>query len=303
LRTVIFEEGITHISSYLLSECYRIESLTIPKSVTSIGIHAFDECTSLKEVTILGELTSIEKYTFYKCKQLENVTIPQGVAYIGVSAFEECDSLKEMTIPKKVKSIDKCAFCSCKAITSLTILSDDVTFTNQTFYECVGLKELVVPISVDLASESSTNVWGYCNNIEKIIFTAGTGEGYDYGPVIGGGGHSYQRTPWYSSTDSLKTVVFEKGITKIGSYTLYGCNVLSSVTIPEDVASIGNNAFCDCKCLKDITVSSSMKILPDEFEERPGSSKFITSVKNDNDCRSLTTSLVTDMRSMSPISS
>jgi hypothetical protein len=40
----------------------RVEAVTIPEGVTSIGIHAFNNCRRLKSVTIPGSVTSIGDY-------------------------------------------------------------------------------------------------------------------------------------------------------------------------------------------------------------------------------------------------
>ena len=57
-----------------------LTSVTIPDSVTSIGIWAFAGCTSLT-----------------------SVTIPDSVTSIGSSAFEGCDSLTSVTFEGTVE--------------------------------------------------------------------------------------------------------------------------------------------------------------------------------------------------------
>ena len=48
-------------------------SVTIPDSVTSIGVYAFFACTSLKNVIIGNGVTSIEECAFWYCTSLKEV--------------------------------------------------------------------------------------------------------------------------------------------------------------------------------------------------------------------------------------
>jgi uncharacterized repeat protein (TIGR02543 family) len=90
------------------------------EGVTSIGVMAFNGCSSLKSVTIPQSVTSIGQLAFYGCSSLTSVTIPAGVTSIGESAFSGCSSLTSVTIPAGVTSIGQSAFDGCSAMTSLT---------------------------------------------------------------------------------------------------------------------------------------------------------------------------------------
>ena len=66
----------------------------IPFGVTSIGIWAFNWCTSLKEIVIPDSVTSIGERAFWECCSLTEITIPDSVISIGRYAFENCYSLR-----------------------------------------------------------------------------------------------------------------------------------------------------------------------------------------------------------------
>lgn len=51
----------------------NLTSVTIPSSVTSIGINAFEGCTSLTSVIIPDSVTSIMEFAFYRCNSLEDI--------------------------------------------------------------------------------------------------------------------------------------------------------------------------------------------------------------------------------------
>ena len=50
------------------------------------------------------------------------------------------------------------------------------------------------------------------------------------------------------------------GITKIGEYVFNNCDSLMSVTIPDSVAYIGNEAFRNCNRLVEVINKSSLNI-------------------------------------------
>jgi len=68
--------------------------VTIPDSVTSIGLWAFRRCSSLTSVTIPDSVIRIGEYAFSGCTSLMSVTIPDSVISIYNGAFEGCTSLK-----------------------------------------------------------------------------------------------------------------------------------------------------------------------------------------------------------------
>ena len=87
--------------------------ITIPSSITSIGISAFRTCSGLTSVTIPNSVTSIGSEAFDGCRGLTSVTIPNSVTSIEAFVFNSCSSLTSVTIPNSVKSIGQNAFQYC----------------------------------------------------------------------------------------------------------------------------------------------------------------------------------------------
>ncbi|MBC2478275.1 leucine-rich repeat protein, partial [Clostridium beijerinckii] len=114
--------------------CYDLEGITIPESVTSIGGGAFLMCDNLKSITLPSNLTSIEPSTFVGCDKLTSINLPKNLKSIGNGAFAECNSLDNITIPEGTKSIDKFAFDNCTLLKSVFI-PNSVTYIGENAFD------------------------------------------------------------------------------------------------------------------------------------------------------------------------
>ena len=103
-----------------------------------------------------------------------------------------------------------------------------------------------LPITVSAASSGTCGenaTWTYENGTLTI---SGTGDMWDW---------DYYE-PWFSISDSIKTVIIQTGVTSIGGRAFFDCGSLTSVTIPNSVTSIGKFAFDYCSSLTSINVDA-----------------------------------------------
>ena len=95
--SITIEDTVTNINDHAFYST-NISSITIPSTVSSIGVGIFRFCSNLKSVEILGNITMIPNETFYGCEKLESITIPASVTeFIGWGAFCDCTSLTSIT--------------------------------------------------------------------------------------------------------------------------------------------------------------------------------------------------------------
>jgi len=131
-------------------------SVTIPNSVTTIGDSAFDGNTSLTSVTIGNSVTTIGEGAFAWTTSLTTVTIPESVITIGIAAFAH-SGLTSVTIPDSVTTISSYTFFESFLLTSVTI-GNSVTSIGDYAFETTGLTTVTIPDSVTtISSNAFTN--------------------------------------------------------------------------------------------------------------------------------------------------
>ena len=90
-----------------------ITSLTIPDSVTKLGLDFARDCWQLKEVKIGNGVKELPERAFAYCLRLEKVTLPRNMKIISRAAFGACSALKSVTLPANVETIGMQAFFGC----------------------------------------------------------------------------------------------------------------------------------------------------------------------------------------------
>ena len=105
----------------------KITSITIPKSVTSIGKGAFSGCTSLASINIAednvnyksidGNLYNYAADTLIQCAGGKtNITIPEGVTTMG-DALSYCSNLTNVILPRSLMDVQ---FFNCTNLRNIT---------------------------------------------------------------------------------------------------------------------------------------------------------------------------------------
>lgn len=213
-----------------------ITKVIIGGGVTSIGMGAFERCSSLRSVEIPNEVTAIGSKAFAGCSSLRSIEIPNVVTSIGWSAFEECSSLENIEIPDVVTSIGDRAFAECSSLRSIKIPNGVTSIANEMFLECSSLKSIEIPEKVDSIGYS---VFEGCSSLESIKIPDGVEK---------------IETWAFSKCSSLKNIEIPDGVTRIEGGIFYGCSGLESVKIPSKVESIDFEAFHGCSSLKSIKI-------------------------------------------------
>ena len=315
LTSIIIPDSVTNIGRGAFSFCSSIRSVTIPNSVTSIGYGAFFDCISLKSITIPDSVISIGSFAFDYCISLNKVNItdiskwyginfgnsssnplsngadlylngnkvtdleiPDGITSIGNYAFCGCNSLTTVAIPNSVISIGYEAFSGCRSLTSITIPNSVTSIGYGAFSSCSSLEDIIIPDSVTSIGNSA---FSDCNSLRSITIPFVGSKKYDtsnsyFGCIFGASSYSYNSScvpkslkkvkisggtsideKAFYGCDSLTSLTIPYGVISIGNHAFYGCSNLSTITIPSSVISIGNHAFYGCNSLTDVYYSGS----------------------------------------------
>ncbi len=92
------------------------------------------------------------------------------------------------------------------------------------------------------------------------LTVSGTGKMYDYDKDE----YAWGEIPWASSKDKIRKIIFENGITHIGSYTFQECKNITEVSFPATLQTIGFNAFYSCTALTEITFPEAITTIGDQ---------------------------------------
>jgi hypothetical protein len=136
ISNVSIPSSVTTIGMRAFNQCLNLTSVNIPNSVATIRPSAFSVCVNLESITLPNNITNISNGCFALCG-LTSVTIPNSVTSIGTEAFEDCSSLTSVTIPNSVVSIGSYAFCKCPLNTSSKAAVEAI---NPNATECRGIE-------------------------------------------------------------------------------------------------------------------------------------------------------------------
>lgn len=87
---------------------------------------------------------------------------------------------------------------------------------------------------------------------------------------------SARETPWFSDRADIRKIVVQNGVTSIGDYAFYGCENVTSVTLPGTVTQIGKLAFYGCKGLTSLELPELVAVVEDYAFAKASGLKTIT---------------------------
>ncbi len=238
-------------------------------TVTSIGESAFYSTNYVAptSVKIPGTVTTIGEYAFREC-DFKIIEIPEGVTTIGMQAFYSCIYCRELYLPSTLTSIGSQAFGWGFQSKVYSSMENPCEMPEDAFDEDrYHATTLEVPVGA-ISNYQNTNYW---NKFQKIV---------EYGEIAGADGktlryylYSDSKTAEVTHRDdySGKIVIPEKvtikgveyTVTTIGEEAFYGCEDLTSVSIPGSVTTIGYSAFDSCSGLTSITIPGSVTTIAD----------------------------------------
>jgi len=296
LTGVTLGKSVKTIGSYAFSGCSSLTSITIPNSVTSIATYAFENCSAMKTATIGTGLKTVDSSAFNGCNGLTEVYITNVSKWCSISfgnatanplnyaknLYLNGELVTELVIPSNVVTIKAYTFYNCDSVRNI-VLGDIVTsIGSYAFSDCSSLKSITISDGIESVGSFA---FTWCDNLEKVLYL---GTSTQWGDISIGSNNSeltgstkYYRIDTDYQTGLVYTVANEEAtivhldpsvteveipaeingypVTAIGGYGFYGCDDLTSITIPDSVTSIGNYAFNGCSSLTGVYITDMTK--------------------------------------------
>ena len=180
----------TEIPDMAFNNCYKLEKVSLPAQLESVGYKSFAGCTALKGISLPASVTKIDNsafedcrkmekilfdgsdlkastsnletigdWAFYNCHNLKSLEIPEGVTSLGDAAFYGCTYLQDLKLPSTLKSMGDNTFALCENLKSMTILAENPpSLYEKSFYNV----DHTIPVSVpesSLKAYAETEYW------------------------------------------------------------------------------------------------------------------------------------------------
>lgn len=236
---VSISDNVEYIGERAFTDCSYLSTLSMSNNIQTIGKFAFSGCKGITSIYIPDTNTLLGDSVFFGCTELTSVRLSSNTLRVGNGAFYGCNKLTSITIPNSVKSIGQQAFGNCKALQSASIGNQVDSIFDHAFYNCSALTTVYLPNSVKYLGR------------QVFVQTAITQPLYN--------DYIFAHLPKAYIGDYIVV----DGIEIVAPDAFQFCNSVTSVTLPNSIASIGENAFNNCHSLSFVNIPTNVTIIPD----------------------------------------
>lgn len=169
LTRLTLPTSVTTIDIQAFNYNNNLEVMIIPDSVTSLGKNAVRSDFNLKHLYLSSLISAIDSYSMYDCRMLEHLTLPSALTTLGSYCFNYCSELKEITLPVGITVITQACFSSCVNLRTVTILGDVTQVEASAFGSTGSIRIIDFTHCTAVPTLDNRNAFGQLNNLCKII--------------------------------------------------------------------------------------------------------------------------------------
>ena len=254
LEGITLGKDVQSVGAYAFSGNTNLKTVNIEAELIKLGQYAFDACSSLEEIAINAAV--IPTAAFNECTSLKKITLGKDVAVISEYAFSNAAAsifAVDASNPN-FASARSGEYITNKAGTELLYVAPGV---KGAFSVTDGKITSIGPaafsgnlhitsVSIPSVKKVGNYAFAYCEKLAEI----------ELGTLEYIGDYAFYRT------DIDKVPSFEK-LTKIGAYAFAYTDV-KELRIPDGF-TVGASAFRECKSLSKIEVGNNVKIGANAF--------------------------------------
>lgn len=199
-----------------------------------------------------GNYTVVCVGGFSDYKQLELIKFPECIEEISKNGFKNCTNLFELSLPSNLKTIGDFAFNFCKKITEVYIPATVSKIGKAPFAGCSELNE----IKIDQGNTRYTVVDNCLIDLEKDLLVQGLSNGIipRDGTVRSLGENCFNNT-------NIISVTVPDGITTIPDNAFSRCSKLEGIELPDTVETLEDTCFAWCSSLREIKLPKNLKVI------------------------------------------
>lgn len=128
LKEIWFGPNLEHIANYAFAGCTSLEKVHFQGEVKVINDEAFKGCTALQNLNV--DVYTIGLNAFQNCTSLESARFGEHIWWIRDGAFGNCTKLRSVLMGITMKKIEDGAFEGCTGLEEFSVPND---FKNRMF--------------------------------------------------------------------------------------------------------------------------------------------------------------------------
>ena len=133
---------IISLGNDALKNATKVTNITIPDSIEKINYHAFKGCSKLSNVD-LGSIKDLSFGIFEDCTSLKEITVPKTLKYGGGTAVFNNSAITKINLEEGLTIVPSC-LCANTGITEITIPNSVEKIEYYAFKDCPNLKKIII---------------------------------------------------------------------------------------------------------------------------------------------------------------